>query len=177
MTRTRYQFLPGDSSPYFLTATTVNWLPLFSNQEIAAILLNSLGFLISEKRIVLYAYIIMENHIHIIASAENLTKEISNFKSFTARKSIDYYQNQHNLDILEQLALHKLEHKNDRQFQFWQEGVHPQQIQDEKMMQQKIDYIHQNPVRRGYIDLPEHWRYSSARDYEGQRGLLPVFLD
>jgi putative transposase len=176
MTRTRYQFLPGDSFPYFLTATAVNWLPLFSSPDITSILLDSLNFLIAQQRLVLYAYVIMENHIHLIASGENLTKEISNFKSFTARKSIDYYQNQHNLAILEQLTIHKLEHKKDREFQFWQEGVHPQQIQDENMLQQKIDYIHHNPVRRGYVDLPEHWRYSSARDYAGQHGLLPVNL-
>lgn len=42
------------------------------------------------------------------------------------------------------------------------------------MMRQKIDYIHQNPVKRGYIEQPEHWRYSSARDYAGVDGLLPV---
>jgi putative transposase len=42
------------------------------------------------------------------------------------------------------------------------------------MMQQKIEYIHQNPVKRGYVDLAEHWRYSSARDYAGSERLLPV---
>jgi putative transposase len=86
MTRTRYQFLPGDSHPYFITATTVNWLPLFSNQDIVAILLDSLAFLITQQRLDLYAYVIMENHIHMIASAETIAKEISNFKSFTPEK-------------------------------------------------------------------------------------------
>jgi REP element-mobilizing transposase RayT len=174
MTRTRYQFLPGDSHPYFITATTVNWLPLFSNQDIAAILLDSLNFLITQHRLDLYAYVIMENHIHLIASAENIAKEIANLKSFTARKSIDYYQVQQNQAILKQLAFYKLDHKVDRDYQFWQEGVHPEQIKDEVMLRQKVDYIHYNPVRRGYVDLPEHWRYSSARVYAGQHGLLPL---
>ena len=44
------------------------------------------------------------------------------------------------------------------------------------MMQQKIDYIHYNPVRKGYVDKPEDWRYSSARDYTGQSGLVPVVI-
>jgi REP element-mobilizing transposase RayT len=174
MTRTRYQFLPGDSRPYFITATTVNWLPLFSNPDIAAILLDSLNFLITQHRLDLYAYVIMENHIHLIASAENIAKEIANLKSFTARKSIDYYQVQQNQAILKQLAFYKLDHKVDRDYQFWQEGVHPEQIKDEVMLRQKVDYIHYNPVRRGYVDLPEHWRYSSARVYAGQHGLLPL---
>ena len=65
-------------------------------------------------------------------------------------------------------------HKGDRTYQFWQEGVHPELIQGEVMMRQKIDYIHQNPVKRGYVDEAEQWRYSSARHYAGQQGLLEV---
>jgi len=76
--------------------------------------------------------------------------------------------------ILEQLAFYKKAHKDDRAYQFWQEGVHPEMIQGEVMMQQKIDYIHQNPVKRGYVDHAKHWRYSSARDYEGEVGLIDI---
>jgi hypothetical protein len=72
------------------------------------------------------------------------------------------------------LAFYKLQHKRDRPYQFWQEGVHPERIYDAGMMKQKIDYIHYNPVKRGYVEEPEHWRYSSARDYAGRLGLLPV---
>ena len=64
--------------------------------------------------------------------------------------------------------------ENHRAYQFWQEGVHPELIQDEEMMRQKVDYIHQNPVKRGYIDQAIHWRYSSARDYEGEAGLIDI---
>jgi putative transposase len=176
MTRTRYHFLPGDSSPYFITATTVNWLPLFSNPDIAAILLNSFQFLIQNQRLVIHAYVIMENHLHLVASAEGLSKEIANFKSFTARKSIDYYIENQNQYVLDQLTFYKLAHKTDREYQFWQEGSHPERVKDEEMLQQKIDYTHFNPVRRGYVDTPEHWRYSSARDYAGLAGLLPVTM-
>jgi putative transposase len=79
--------------------------------------------------------------------------------------------------ILEQLEWHKAQHKTDRTYQLWQEGSHPQQIQNDAMMEQKLEYIHFNPVRRGYIDDPVHWRYSSARNYAGQHGLLPVTTD
>jgi REP element-mobilizing transposase RayT len=174
MARSRYRFLPGDPAPYFVTATTVNWLPLFSNPEIVRILLDSFRFLIEQRRLCLHAYVILENHLHLIASADDLGKEIANFKSFTARKSIDYYLQTQKHSILEQLSFYKGEHKHDRPYQFWQEGVHPQRIQDQAMLKQKLDYIHQNPVRRGYVDFPEQWRYSSARDYVGVPGLLPV---
>ncbi|MEZ4867193.1 MAG: hypothetical protein R3C14_38070 [Caldilineaceae bacterium] len=42
------------------------------------------------------------------------------------------------------------------------------------MLRQKIEYIHNHPVQRGYVELPTHWRYSSARNYAGQEGLIPV---
>ncbi len=64
--------------------------------------------------------------------------------------------------------------KNDRAYQLWQEGVHPELIQSEEMMWQKIEYIHQNPVKRGYVGEASHWRYPSARDYSGKAGLLDV---
>jgi len=75
---------------------------------------------------------------------------------------------------LEQLAFYKKTHKTDRAYQFWQEGVHPEWIQNEEMMRQKIAYIHRNPVERGYVDQAEHRRYSSARNYQGMDGLLEV---
>jgi putative transposase len=76
--------------------------------------------------------------------------------------------------VLEQLAFYKKAHKVDRGYHLWQEGSYPEWIQNDEMMRQKIEYIHQNPVKRGYVDLPEHWRYSSARNYAGQDGLIDV---
>ncbi len=72
------------------------------------------------------------------------------------------------------LAFHKARHKIDRVHQVWQEGSHPEQIQGEAMMRQKLEYIHNNPVARGYVDDPAHWRYSSARNYAGQAGLIEI---
>ncbi len=62
----------------------------------------------------------------------------------------------------------------DRTYQIWQEGYQPKLIQTDGMMINKINYIHHNPVKRGYVDEAKHWRYSSARDYEGIDGLIEV---
>ena len=78
---------------------------------------------------------------------------------------------------LKKPAIAKKTFKKDSNYQFWQEGVHAQQIQSEEMMRQKIEYIHNNPVRRGYIDEPECWRYSSVRNYTGKTGLIDVCTD
>ena len=109
-----------------------------------------------------------------IASAENLGKEIGDFKSYTARRIIDFFEARNVAVILRQLKYRKDKHKLDREFQLWQEGSHPQAIQNDDMMLQKLEYIHNNPVVRGFVDDPTHWRLSSARNYAGQPGLIPV---
>ncbi len=173
MGRSRYKIFT-DIYPHFLTCTTVKWLPLFSTPAVAEILVDSLRYLQNENRLQLYAYIILENHLHLIASSEHLAKEIGDFKSYTARKIIDYFIEKNAKHILGLLAHFKLKHKGDRPYQVWQEGSHPEAIQNQEMMRQKIEYIHHNPVKRGFVDEAVHWRYSSARNYFGMEGVLEV---
>ena len=74
-------------------------------------------------------------------------------------------------------SYYKLRHKVDQQHQLWQEGSHPKMIETEDAMWQKIEYTHNNRLRRGYIDDPLHWRYSSARCYAGQPAVIDVCVD
>ncbi|MFK0571578.1 REP-associated tyrosine transposase [Endozoicomonas sp.] len=166
MGRSRYKFTLPDK-PHFLTLTVLHWIPVFTRPHTVAILLDSLRYLMKED-FQLYAYVILENHLHLLAQSPQLDKDIARYKSYTARLLIDYLKKRKVRTILDQLAFYKKQHKPDRVFQFWQEGAHPELIIDESMMEQKVDYIHQNPVKRGYVDLPEHWRYSSARNYVGR---------
>ena len=157
--------------------TVVEWIPLFMNPEIVSILFQSLRFDQSNRQLILYAFVIMENHLHLIASAPELSKIMKEFKSFTARSIIDYLEEQKSFDLLEKLRRAKLPYKTQSDYQVWQEGSHPQEIHSDEMMRQKIEYIHNNPVRRGYVDEPKYWRYSSARNYEGFDGLIEVCMD
>ena len=122
----------------------------------------------------LYGFVVLENHLHFIAQGSDLNKLVSSFKSFTARQIIDCLEKQHVERLLKQLRFAKCAHKQDREYQFWQEGVHAELILSEAMMREKLDYIHYNPVKRGYVNLPEHWRYSSAANYAGLSGLIEV---
>ncbi len=99
---------------------------------------------------------------------------MAKFKRHTARELIKLLQKENVKTILDQLAFYKKAYKSDREYQLWQEGLQPKLIQTDAMMISKINYIHQNPVKRGYVDEALHWRYSSARDYEGMSGLLEV---
>ncbi len=173
MTRTRYRIFENPC-PHFLTCTVVAWLPVFTRPETANILLDSFRFLQTNHRLTLFGFVILENHLHLIASAADLSKEIGDFKSFTARRIIDYLETQRAKTLLNLLEYYKARHKTDQQYQLWQEGSHPQQIIDDEMMLQKLEYIHLNPVKRGYVDDPVHWRYSSARNYAGMQGLIEV---
>jgi REP element-mobilizing transposase RayT len=173
MTRSRYK-VHDSAYPHFFTCTVVEWLPVFTRPESVQILLDSWSFLQRNGRLTLFAYVVLENHIHFIAASHDLSKEIGDFKSYTARKLIDLLRSSKARTILDQLAFHKAQHKSDRDFQFWQEGSHPEQISSDDMMRQKIEYIHYNPVKRGYIDDPTHWRYSSARNYAGLPGLIDI---
>jgi REP-associated tyrosine transposase len=161
MGRSRFRF--GESPfPHFLTCTVVGWLPVFTRPETVQILFDSWQFLHDHDRLRLLGYVVLENHIHFIASAEDLAKEVGDFKSYTARRIIDYLRERQVRTLLDGLEYHKARHKSDRTFQLWQEGSHPQVIENEEMVRQKLEYIHQNPVKRGFVSDPTHWRYSSA---------------
>jgi REP element-mobilizing transposase RayT len=174
MGKSRYKIVTDGNEPYFLTCTVVNWLPLFGNPAIAEIVLGSLRFMHENGRLQVHGYVLMENHLHMVASSSDLEKEVGDFKSFTARKCIDWYRQHEKTWALKQLAFHKAPHKAGQQYQLWQEGYHPQLIYSEAVLINKLEYIHHNPVKRGYVDEAEYWRYSSARDYAGREGLVPI---
>jgi putative transposase len=173
MSRTRYRF-SGDRQPHFLTSTIVAWLPIFTRREAVQIVLDSWTYLQSNHRLTLYAYLVLENHLHWIAAADDLSEQVGDFKSYTARRIIDLLESAGAKTLLDQLAYFKLKHKIDQDYQLWQEGSHPEAIEDEARMLQKLEYVHNNPVQRGYVDDPVHWRYSSARNYARQPGLIDV---
>ncbi len=79
--------------------------------------------------------------------------------------------------LLAGLEYHKVRHRTDRRYQLRQEGVQPKLIETEAMLRQKLEYIHNNPVRRGYVSDPTHWRYSSARNYATIESLTAVTTD
>jgi REP element-mobilizing transposase RayT len=176
MTRTRYKIIDEDA-PHFLTCTIVGWTPIFSFPGCTQVILDSWRFLQKRKELRIHGYVIMENHLHWIAESANLQETVTRFKSFTARRIIDLLAQWDVTAILSDLRRQKPEFKTDQNVQLWQEGSHPQQIINDKMMIQKLEYIHNNPVRRGYVDDPTHWRYSSARNYEGLKGLIEVDMD
>jgi len=176
MSRSRYRIFETEY-PYFMTCTIVGWLPVFTRPEAVQIIYDSWRYLQRERQFELFGYVILENHLHLAARAPELSDVKKRFKSFTARCIIDLLKEHDAEMLLWQLRNFKLRHKIESEHQVWQEGSHPQQIQDDDMMEQKLVYMHNNPVKRGYVDDPVHWRHSSARNYAGQTGLIEVITD
>lgn len=176
MTRSRYRFFEAEY-PYFVTATIVGWLPVFTRPEAVEIVYDSWRYLQQNHALEIYGYVILENHLHLIAKADDLSDVMKKCKSFTARSLIELLERRSASDLLRQLRAHKLLYKTQSEYQVWQEGSHPQQIQSAEMMWQKLEYVHNNPIARGYVDEAVHWRYSSARNYARLPGLIDVVTD
>lgn len=176
MPRSRYRFT-GDEAPHFMTMTVNNWLPVFTRRVTVEILLDSWRYLRGHAGLRIHGFVILENHLHLVAGSPDLQGDVRRFKSFTARSILDYLKAQNDRRVLRLLAFFKRAHKRDSEFQLWEEGSHPQRVDSELVMRQKLEYIHRNPVERGYVDEPEHWRWSSARNYAGQPGVIEVDMD
>jgi len=173
MGRSQYKIY-REEHPHFITSSVVGNVPVFGIPEAAQIVLEGLRFLCNKRAVRLYAYVIMEDHLHAILQGDDLAVKIGRFKSYSARKTIDLLQERRSTRRLRHFQIFKHQPKSDRMHQLWQEGFHPKEMVGDAMMRQKIEYIHNNPVKRGYVDEPHHWRYSSARNYRGMEALIPV---
>jgi len=106
MGRSRYKIYEPNH-PHFITCTTLHWIPIFTNQESVGIIIESLKYLQKNNNLKIYAYVILENHLHMIASSDNIAKDIARFKSFTAREIINLLKRRNMKMILDQLKFYK----------------------------------------------------------------------
>ncbi len=162
--RTNYKITDKDGV-YFITSTIVEWIPVFTTKAYFEILIQSFVFCRQNKGLKLFCYVILDNHFHAIVAGTNLSRTIADLKKFTARTIIDQLKIDQKEWLLNQLAYFKKRYKTQSDYQLWQEGYHPQLIISEEMLRQKIRYTHNNPLKRGVVSAPEHWLYSSARNY------------
>lgn len=159
--------------PYFLTFTVVEWLNVFTKPEYCKILWESLQYCRKEKGMKLYAFVFMTNHIHLVISASDknikLWEIIRDFKKFTAQKIIQKMKKEENrkwiLDVMEKAGK---ENSVNTKYQFWIQDDGAKEIQTEDFLQQKVDYIHMNPVRAQMVMNPEDYVWSSARLYKNE---------
>ena len=150
--------------PQFVTATIQNWKRILAPDKYKDIIIDSLRFLVTANRIKLNAFVIMDNHIHLIWQMQPNIKPADvqrDFLKYTAQKIKADLQKNHP-EILVQLKVNS----KDRKYQLWKRNSLSIELISDKGYQQKLDYIHYNPVHAGLCNLPEEYRYSSASFYE-----------
>ncbi|KIO51545.1 REP-associated tyrosine transposase [Flavobacterium hibernum] len=165
--------------PHFITATVVDWIDVFSRQNYRDIVVDCLDFCRKNKSMILYGYVIMSNHIHMIVQSEKgeLSDLLRDFKKFTATKIIEKIKSDPESRrewMLERFKSATENHSRNKNYQFWQYGNHPEEIYSSKFMWSKLDYIHLNPVRAGIVEKASHYIYSSASNYVYDKGILEI---
>ena len=149
--------------PDFFTATILEWKPLLQLTVCKEIIINSLKFLSTENKITVFGFVIMPNHLHVIWQISNHIDKIKlqqSFKKYTAQMMLKELRNNH----VEKLKMFQV-NAADRKYQVWERNSLSIEIRSNEVMFQKLNYIHQNPVRAGIIELAENYLYSSASLY------------
>lgn len=167
---------------YFLTVTLVDWVDVFSRPIYKHIIVDSLKYCQLEKGLEIYAWVLMSNHLHMIVGAAEgfvVSDIVRDFKKYTSKTIVKAIKNEN--ESRKEWMLNRFEYagRNDskiKDFKFWQDGNDAQEIYLYDYFMQKLNYIHQNPVRAELVEEPHHYLYSSARNYAGENGLLDVIL-
>ncbi|TRX62032.1 transposase [Fulvivirga sp. M361] len=181
---TKYRVI-DDQVPHFLTLTIVEWIDLFSRQIYKDIFMDSLRFCVENKGLVLHAFVVMTNHVHLIASSKEgikLTNVIRDLKRFTASEIYEAVRKEPG-ESRRNWLIWLLDSQGERSssnvnYKVWLHENHPVMLDTNGLIDQKLNYLHQNPVKAGICFTAEDYVYSSAANYAGETGIMDVvFLD
>jgi len=183
MSGDRY-FIRDQEAVYFLTFTVVNWLDVFTRGIHKHIVVDALNYCIANKGLNVHAWCLMSSHLHLIASAQqgyNLSAIIRDFKKHTAVKIIEQIKTEPESRREMFLNVFREEGRKDARittYKFWQQSNHAIELVrwQTKIMDQKLNYIHRNPVEEGIVQFERDYLYSSAKDYGDEKGLVNVSL-
>ncbi|CAM1349384.1 transposase [Tenacibaculum halocynthiae] len=168
------------SGLYFVSFATINWIDVFTRQIYFDVLVDSINYCRKEKGMELYCYCFMPSHVHFIfrSSKSEPSELLRDFKRHTSKKVIECIENNPQESRKEWLLwmLERAGKKNatTTKRQFWQQNNKPIELWSEKVIKQKIDYIHNNPVESGLVVNPEDWKYSSARNFQDDATILEI---
>ena len=174
----------GDNAlPHFITFSVVGWIDVFSREQYKEIFVESLKYCQENKGLILHAWVIMTNHVHLIVSSntnkiEHLVRDIKKFTSKMIIEAINENPGESRREwMLGIFNYTGQQNNNNKEFQFWKQDYHPIELDTAEKTKQRLDYLHENPVRSGLVWEPWHYKYSSAIDYyTNERGLLAIEL-
>jgi REP element-mobilizing transposase RayT len=175
----KYKF-KNPNGTYFISFATVYWIDVFTRQVYFSILEQSIEYCRKEKGMVVFAYCFMPSHIHLVfrSAVGDPSGLLRDFKGFTSRKLIktieDNPKESRKEWILSMMERSGKRNSNVNKRQFWQQHNQPVELWSGRVIKQKIEYIHYNPVVQGFVTDPIHWKYSSARNYSEDDTILKI---
>lgn len=177
----KYKFLNPEGL-YFVSFATVNWIDVFVREEYFSIVSESLNYCSDNLGMEIFCWCIMPSHMHLIFRAQenNPSQVLGRFKEYSSKqlsKAIELNNVESRKEwILWMMKRAAIKNSSVSQLQFWQHHNKPIELWSVDVIEQKVHYIHENPVKAGFVLQANHWKYSSACDYTGQRGLVAVQL-
>ncbi len=164
---------------FFVSFAVVEWIDVFTRNEYKDIVIEALRFCQQNKGMEIFAWCIMTNHVHLIfRSSEGRKPELllGDFKRYTSKKIVQAIRDnpaESRRDwLLEQFKKAADRSTNVTNFQFWRHDNMPIELWSNKVIEEKLNYVHYNPVVEGLVFRPEDYVYSSAIDYSGEKGML-----
>jgi putative transposase len=163
------------SQLYFVTFTVIDWIDVFIRDEYRNVVINSIRYCQQNKGLEVYAYCMMTSHIDLIIGSsgrhpiEGIIRDLKSYTSRHIRKILEDTNQFHESRswVLQRMYFAGKYNSSNKDFQFWQHHSHPIELSSNELIDQKLEYIHLNPVAAGFVDMQEAWIYSSARDYSG----------
>ena len=179
----KYKF--GEKSgAYFISFATVYWIDVFIRDAYFCIITESLDYCRKNKGMEIYGYCIMPSHVHLIfrSSLNDPSGLIRDFKGYTSRRMlkviVENEQESRKEWLLWMFGKAGKLNSNVKQMQFWQQNNMPIEIWSLKVFEQKLDYIHDNPVLSGFVLNAIDWKFSSARNYgDNDQTVLEIDLN
>lgn len=173
----KYKF-HDDSKSYFVTFTVTNWIDLFIRNDYKDIILASIKYCQHHKDLEVHAWCIMTSHLHLIIGTKgnplsNIMRDLKRHSSEALHSSIAKSSIESRKEWLLWM-FQRAGKKHNNRFQLWQPESHPIELGTAEIANQKLQYIHYNPVEAGFVAKEEDWLYSSATDYNAGKGLLDI---
>ncbi len=166
------RYKPCDADiPHFITFTVIGWLDVFTRNDYRNIVVSSLQYCTENKGLRLHAWVIMTNHIHLIVSgsSNNLSGLVRDIKKYTSKKITETILNNKRESrrdwIINMLEYAGKVNNDNKYYQFWKKYYHPIELSNSRRLEVALNYLHNNPVKAGFVWEPWHYKYSSGIDY------------
>ncbi|MCU4165420.1 REP-associated tyrosine transposase [Carboxylicivirga caseinilyticus] len=175
---TGYQIKEQDAL-YFVTLQIVDWVDVFTRPIYRDIVIDSLKYCMRYKELQVFAYVIMSNHVHLVVHSikADLSGTIRDFKKYTSKKIVETIQvipESRREWMLNRFCYNAGKHSRNERYQVWTHENHAIHLYSNKFIADKIEYIHNNPVKALLVQHPEDYLYSSARNYASLSSVLDI---